>query len=225
MDKDFYTKKLDNVIQKIEDARRSVSEHHIVKLVAVSKYSEAKEVEALYYAGQRAFGENKVQDLKAKSESLDELPLAWHFVGRLQKNKINQLIDANPTLMQSLDSYELAEALNQRLEAKNTTMNALLQINSSGESSKQGIEPENAIELYKKIQNEFPNIKLKGVMTIGAHAEDTQEIKNSFDTTYKIFENLKADGARICSMGMSSDFELAIKCGSNMVRLGSVLFK
>jgi len=225
MDNDFYTKRIDEVIQKIEDARREVSEHHIVKLVAVSKYSEVPEVQSLYEAGQRAYGENKVQDLKIKSEALNALPLEWHFLGRLQKNKINQLIDSSPTLFQSLDSYELAVALNQRLEAKNTTMNALLQINSSGEESKQGIEPENAIELYKKIQNELPNIKLKGVMTIGAHSEDKNEIKKSFNTTYEIFQSLKPNGAKICSMGMSSDFELAIKCGSNMVRLGSVLFK
>jgi len=225
MDNDFYTKRIDEVIQKIEDARREVSEHHIVKLVAVSKYSEVPEVQSLYEAGQRAYGENKVQDLKIKSEALNALPLEWHFLGRLQKNKINQLIDSSPTLFQSLDSYELAVALNQRLEAKNTTMNALLQINSSGEESKQGIEPENAIELYKKIQNELPSIKLKGVMTIGTHSENEDEIKKSFETTYKVFDNLKSNGAKICSMGMSSDFELAIKCGSNMVRLGSVLFK
>ena len=225
MDNDFYTNRLDEVIQKIEDARQEVSEHHIVKLVAVSKYSEVPEVKSLYEAGQRAYGENKVQDLKAKSDALSALPLEWHFLGRLQKNKINQLIEADPTLFQSLDSYELAVALNQRLVAKDTTMNALLQINSSGEESKQGIEPENAIELYKKIQNELPNIKLKGIMTIGAHSEDKNEIKNSFDITYKIFDSLKSNGAKICSMGMSSDFELAIKCGSNMVRLGSVLFK
>jgi len=225
MDNDFYTKRLDEIIQKIENARIEVSEHHIVKLVAVSKYSEIPEVQSLYEAGQRAYGENKVQDLKIKSEALNALPLEWHFLGRLQKNKINQLIDSSPTLFQSLNSYELAVALNQRLEAKNTTMNALLQINSSGEESKQGIEPENAIELYKKIQNELPSIKLKGVMTIGTHSENEDEIKKSFETTYKIFDNLKSNGAKICSMGMSSDFELAIKCGSNMVRLGSVLFK
>jgi len=225
MDNDFYTKRLDEVIQKIEDARREVSEHHIVKLIAVSKYSEVPEVQSLYEAGQRAYGENKVQDLKVKSDALNALPLEWHFLGRLQKNKINQLIEASPTLFQSLDSYELAVALNLRLVAKDTTMNALLQINSSGEESKQGIEPENAIELYKKIQNELPNIKLKGVMTIGAHSENKDEIKKSFDKTYEIFDRLKANGAKICSMGMSSDFELAIKCGSNMVRLGSVLFK
>jgi len=225
MDNYFYTKRIDEVIQRIEDARREVSEHHIVKLVAVSKYSEVQEVHSLYEAGQRAYGENKVQDLKVKSDALNALPLEWHFLGRLQKNKINQLIEASPTLFQSLDSYELAVALNLRLVAKDTTMNALLQINSSGEESKQGIEPENAIELYKKIQNELPNIRLKGVMTIGAHSENKDEIKKSFDKTYEIFNRLKANGAKICSMGMSSDFELAIKCGSNMIRLGSVLFK
>jgi len=225
MDKSFYTARLDEVIQKIEDARRGVSEHHIVKLVAVSKYSEASEVEALYNAGQRAFAENKVQDLITKSEALDALPLSWHFVGRLQKNKINHLIEASPTLLQSLDSLELAQALNQRLEAKETTMDALLQINSSAEASKQGIEPENAIKLYERVQNEMANIRLKGVMTIGAHSEDRSKIEKSFATTYEIFEKLQPNGAKICSMGMSGDFELAIKNGSNMVRLGSILFK
>ncbi len=213
---------LDSVIQRIEDARISVSEHHIVKIVAVSKYSNEEAIKRLYQIGQRAFGENKVQDLVTKSQNLDDLPLEWHFIGNLQKNKINHLINANPYMFQGLDSLELAQALQQRLAVKESSMECLLQINSAYEESKSGSTPEEARDLYAQIQESCPNIELRGVMSIGAHTEDTKTIQKSFETTYDIFKDLK--GADVCSMGMSGDFELAIKCGSNMVRLGSILF-
>jgi len=92
MTKEKAIKNLDNIITKIEFSRLQVSDHHIVQLVAISKYSTSKEIEILYNAGQRAFGENKVQDLKQKQEELAHLPLSWHFVGTLQKNKINNLM-------------------------------------------------------------------------------------------------------------------------------------
>lgn len=213
---------IDDVIRRVEYARVKVSGHHIVKIVAISKYSQTQEIENLYNIGQRAFGENKVQDLKAKSVELDELPLEWHFVGNLQKNKINNLLDINPSLFHALDSIELAQELQKKLEAKDMTLDALLQINSAKEESKHGVMPEEARNIYKQIQDECPRINLKGVMSIGAHSEDRAIIKNSFETTYDIYKDL--EGATICSMGMSGDFELAIECGSNMVRLGSIMF-
>ncbi len=216
---------LDRVMERIEQARLRVSGHHIVKLVAVSKYSTAEEVRALYEIGQRAFGENKVQDLEEKMGKLEECPLEWHFMGNLQKNKINKLIDLAPDLVQSVSSLELATEIQKRLEAKGATFDALLQINSAKEATKGGVMPEEAADLYRQIKAECPNIHLRGVMTIGAHVEEPAIIRQSFETTHAIFQDLRADGADICSMGMSSDFELAIECGSNMVRLGSVLFK
>lgn len=213
---------IDDVIRRVETARLKVSDYHIVKIVAVSKYSTADEIVQLYKIGQRAFGENKVQDLKAKAEELDNLPLEWHFIGNLQKNKINNLLDINPALFHALDSLELAQELQKKLAAKNMTLDCLVQINSAKEESKHGLMPESACEIYKQIQDECPNINLKGVMSIGAHSDDTKVIKESFDTTYGIYKQCK--GATICSMGMSGDFELAIECGSNMVRLGSLMF-
>ena len=213
---------IDDVIRRVEYARVMVSPYNIVKIVAISKYSTAEDIEKLYNIGQRAYGENKVQDLKAKAQELEELPLEWHFVGNLQKNKINNLLDINPTLFHALDSIELAHELQKKLEAKNMTLDALLQINSAKEESKHGVMPEVAREVYKQIQNECPNINLKGVMSIGAHSEDRAIVKKSFETTYDIYKSL--DGAIICSMGMSGDFELAIECGSNMIRLGSIMF-
>ena len=213
---------LDKVITKVEFSRLQVSDHHIVQLVGVSKYSTSEDIRTLYNAGQRAFGENKVQDLKAKMEALDDLPIAWHFIGSLQKNKINNLIDLNPTLMHSLDSLELAEELDKKLKAKNKTMNCLLQINSAYEDTKSGVLPEEAVSIYKTIEEKYTNIKLKGVMSIGAHSNDKELIKKSFTITKEIFNQVEGN---ICSMGMSSDYDMAINYGSNMIRVGSALFK
>jgi pyridoxal phosphate enzyme (YggS family) len=215
----------DNIIQRIEQARIKRSEHHIVKIVAVSKYVGLDEIKALYELGQRAFGESRVQDFKNKSEILEELPIEWHFIGRLQKNKINHLIDLNPSLMQSLDGLELALEIDKRLEKKGKKMDCLLQINSSNEPTKAGVDPKVAYDEYLRIIQNTKHINLLGVMTIGANSNDKELIKDSFNKTYKIFEALKPHGAKICSMGMSNDFELAIECGSNMVRIGSLFFK
>lgn len=213
---------IDEVIRRVEFARVRFDEKQIVKIVAISKYSTSQEIERLYRIGQRAFGENKVQDLRVKSAELDHLPLEWHFVGNLQTNKINNLLEIQPTLFHSLDSFALAVELEKKLALRGEKLDALLQINSAYEESKHGVMPEDAIHIYEKIKQECPRINLKGVMSIGAHSEDKALIKKSFQTTYEIYKKL--DGATICSMGMSGDFELAIECGSNMIRLGGILF-
>ncbi len=216
---------LDEVIWNIEQARITVSEHHIVKLVTVAKYTELENIATLYELGQRAFGENHVQQLKERMELLDALPLEWHMIGTLQKNKINTLIDLRPSLLQSLDSLELAVELNKKLLTKETTLSCLLQINAAREESKSGVAPDEAIDIYQTIKESCPQINLKGVMTIGAHTEERKTIQQSFEQTHRIYESLQREGATICSMGMSSDYQLAIKCGSNLVRVGSALFK
>ena len=225
LDKEKLRSNLDRVIWDIEEARIKRDEHLIVQIVVVSKYTEVENIKTLYELGQRNFGENHVQQLEARSKELEDLPLAWHMIGTLQKNKINKLIDLNPSLLQSLDSIELANELNKRLAVKNKKMSALLQINSAKEDTKSGVMPQEAIDTYMQIKESCPNIELKGVMSIGAHVEDREIIKKSFETTYSIFEKLQKEGAKICSMGMSNDFKLAIECGSNMIRVGSALFK
>jgi len=217
-----YKLHFDHIIERIEFARLKVNNHHIVKIVAASKYVGPEAIEALYQIGQRAFGENRVQDLVMKAEALEELPLEWHFIGSLQKNKINQLLHIRPALIHSIDSIDLAEALQSRLERDNMNLRALVQVNAAAEESKSGFESEAFLDAYQQIQETCPNLHLQGIMTIGAHSDDYQTIKKSFETTRKLFDQLQ--GATICSMGMSSDFELAIECGSTMVRLGSILF-
>lgn len=203
---------LDNILKDINNKAR---------LVAVSKNVTENEVIALYDQGLREFGENRVQELKRKSEILSNLDIKWHFIGRLQSNKINQLISLRPTLWQSCDSLEMALEVNKRLNYK---LDTLLQINSAKEESKQGVDPKDAINIYKEIQSRCVNLNLIGVMSIGAHSDDIDEIKKSFEITKEIFDSLKPHGATICSMGMSGDFKLAIECGSNMIRLGTILY-
>jgi len=223
--KEELRKNLDEVIWNIEQARISVSEHHIVKLVAVGKYSDEESIQTLYELGQRAFGENQVQQLERRIKNLEALPLEWHMMGNLQSNKINKLIELRPTLFQSLDSLKLAEALNKRLEEHNQSMSCLLQINTANEESKSGVSREEAKDIYAQISETCPQIRLKGVMSIGAHSTDSQLIQKSFEESYKVYETLNSYNPTICSMGMSSDYELAIKCGANLVRIGSKIFK
>jgi pyridoxal phosphate enzyme (YggS family) len=225
MRKEILRDNLDRIIWNIEQARIEVSQHHIVKLVAIGKYSDEESIKLLYELGQRAFGENQVQQLEKRVKNLNYLPIEWQMIGTLQSNKINKLIQLRPSLLHSLDSLRLAKALNSRLENKNQTMSALLQINSTKEVNKSGVTPEEAVDIYQEIKESYPNIILKGVMSIGALSDNKKIVQKSFEKTYKIYEQLEKDGATVCSMGMSSDYELAIRCGSNLVRIGSKIFK
>jgi len=222
---DLYEERFDEILTNIEKVRLEVNQHQIIKIIAVSKNVDFNAVENMYNIGQRAFGENRIQDYKTKVETLNKLPLEWHFIGRLQTNKINALIDLNPTLMHSCSSLEMAIEIDKRLHVKGKTMNVLLQINSAYEEQKAGVSPENALHIYDEIISTCKNINLKGVMSIGAHSDDKTLIKKSFKITHNIFKKLKSKGAKYCSMGMSSDYELAVECGSNMLRIGSTLFQ
>ena len=207
---------LKELLEKIENLSKDVT------LIAVSKNVTSAEVRELYVQGQRNFGENRVQELAKKELELQNFTdIKWHMIGRLQNNKINQMISLKPTLWQSCDSFERAVEVDKRLDYK---LDTLLQINSADEDTKQGVSVANAAEIYERIQSECKNINLKGVMSIGAHVDEPKEVQKSFELTYKIYESLRQKGAVICSMGMSSDFELAIKCGSNMIRLGTMLY-
>ncbi|EAI4303018.1 YggS family pyridoxal phosphate-dependent enzyme [Campylobacter lari] len=191
-----------------------------VRLIAASKYAQDEQIRELFKQGIFEFGENQVQALALKKEKLQDLEIKWHFIGNLQSNKINLLIKQKPVLWQSCNGIKIAKAVDKRLEYK---LDTLLEINTANENSKSGIEQNKAIEEYLQIQEECENLNLVGIMCIGAM--DEEKVQESFEQTFKIYENLQKHGAKICSMGMSGDFELAIKCGSNMVRLGSILFK
>ncbi len=216
---------LRRLIESVEIERLKYSSHHIIKIVAVSKYVESSDIIELYNAGQRAFGENKVQDFALKSDALSNLPIEWHFIGSLQENKINKLLTLQPYMLQSLDSLKLANALQKRLSANNQHLKCLLQINSSLELSKSGFRIEDSIDAYKQILQTCPNISLQGVMTIGANTQDKKIVESCFKTSRDIFDALVPFGATILSCGMSDDYQIAIANGANLIRIGSKIFQ
>ena len=217
---------------------------HKVKLIAVSKYQSLESIFALYLAGQRAFGENRVQDLRQKTGELERLlaqpqvapkpqisqapqtPIEWHFIGTLQRNKINALLSLRPTLIHSIDYLELALALDERCKAQGRIQRVLLQVNSANEPSKHGFSPESTIEAFARISSQARNLQICGLMTIGAHTQDIARIQESFQKTKELYDCMKAQSSHIdtLSMGMSGDFAYAISQGATMVRIGSALF-
>lgn len=219
------TNNLRILIEEIEKERLKYSSHQIIRLVAVSKYTNIDDIKALYNAGHRTFGENKIQDLREKSNILENLPIQWHMIGTIQKNKINQLISIKPSMVQSLDSIELAKELQIKLEKQNIKLKCLLQVNSSNENTKSGFSIDEAIDSYKKIIQIAPNIKLEGIMTIAANTDDKKIIESCFKKTKDIFDKLQDYGANILSCGMSNDYKIAIANGANMIRIGSTIFK
>ena len=196
------------------------------KLVAVSKSVDTHDVKRLASFGQLDFGENRVQELERKIEGLagisaDYSRLRWHFIGRLQSNKINALLALRPALWQSCESVDAALSVEKRLSYE---LPCLIQINSANESSKQGASLDEAVDIYLEICERCKLLKPVGVMSIGANNNDESVIAKSFEDTYKVFESLQKHGAKICSMGMSDDWRIALKCGSNMLRLGRILW-
>ena len=196
------------------------------KLVAVSKSVDTHDVKRLASFGQLDFGENRVQELERKIEGLagisaDYSRLRWHFIGRLQSNKINALLALRPALWQSCESVDAALSVEKRLSYE---LPCLVQINSANESSKQGASLNEAVDIYHEICQRCKLLKPVGVMSIGANNSDESVIAKSFEDTYKVFESLQKHGAKICSMGMSDDWRIALKCGSNMLRLGRILW-
>ena len=196
------------------------------KLVAVSKSVDIDALKELASFGQLDFGENRVQELERKIEGLagisaDYSRLRWHFIGRLQSNKINALLALRPALWQSCESVDAALSVEKRLSYE---LPCLVQINSANESSKQGASLNEAVDIYHEICQRCKLLKPVGVMSIGANNSDESVIAKSFEYTYKVFESLQKHGAKICSMGMSDDWHIALKCGSNMLRLGHILW-
>lgn len=208
-------------------------------LVAVSKTKPVEMIIEAYEAGQRHFGENYVQELVEKTQHPDILQhcpdIKWHFIGHLQNNKINKVLKLpNLYMIQTVDSERLANGLNtawEKIQNDNKNpLSVLIQINTSGEETKNGVPPTEASALYKHIIENLKNLKLEGVMTIGAFGFDYSTGPNpdfvSLKNVHKQIceeNNLEPNAVQV-SMGMSDDFENAIEAGSTIVRVGSAIF-
>jgi PLP dependent protein len=196
-----------------------------VTLVAVSKTKSSKEIIAAYNAGQRIFGENKIQEMTEKQE---ELPgdLEWHMVGHVQRNKVKYMAPY-VSLVHAVDSLKLLKEINKEAKKNNRTINCLLQIKIAEEESKFGINAAEAKEILEsEAFSKFEHVNVTGLMGMATFTEDMEQVKREFMHLKKVFDEMKQDhpNLKILSMGMSGDYKIAIECGSNMVRIGSSIF-
>lgn len=199
-----------------------------VRLLLATKTVSAGRIKIALENGQELIAENKVQELKEKYEDLKDIPHENHFIGHLQTNKIKDILKYDVTCIQSLDRLELAEKLHQRLLAENRTMDVLIQVNTSNEESKFGVNPDQAIELTRKVSH-YSTLKIKGLMTIGLFSAETDKVRACFKILKKlqqdiITENIPNVEMKELSMGMSSDLETAIEEGATIVRVGTAVF-
>jgi PLP dependent protein len=205
-----------------EAAVRSGRNPEAVTLLGVTKSFPPPVIQEAYDGGLRLFGENRVQEFLKKGSLLPS-DIHWHFIGQLQTNKINKMLGMFE-LVHSVDSLEMAQALSKRL--LKTTQDILLEVNTSGETTKSGVKPEETLNLLKEI-GRLPGLHLRGLMTVGPLTENIQRQKEAFKVLKGLFDQVSADMGselNILSMGMSGDFEMAIEEGSTMVRVGSALF-
>ena len=195
-----------------------------VKLVAVSKTKSINLIESAYKAGQRDFGENKVQELVNKFENLPK-DINWHMIGHLQRNKV-KYIAPFIYLIQSVDSLRLLIEINKQGIKNNRVINVLVQMNISNDETKFGFSYQEFEELINKNEiKTLKNICIKGMMGMASFTKDENKIKDEFYSLNKFYKKHKKFlNLEILSMGMSGDFKIAINCNSNLIRLGSSIF-
>jgi len=200
-----------------------------VILLAVSKTKPAAEVQEAYDAGQRLFGENQVQELVEKQEQLPK-DIEWHLIGHLQTNKV-KYIAPFVSMIQSVDSVKLLQEINKHAQKANRVIDCLLQIYIADEETKFGLGFDEAIELLRSDEFAgFKNIRIRGLMGIATNTDNEKQVTDEYYELKTFFDGIKVsyfrkdDSFNILSMGMSSDYKIAIEQGSNMVRLGSTIF-
>ncbi|CEQ24299.1 pyridoxal 5'-phosphate-dependent enzyme [[Clostridium] sordellii] len=198
-----------------------------VTLIAVSKTVDVDAIKEAINSGATDFGENKPQELARKFETIGD-DVNWHLIGSLQTNKVKYIID-KVYMIHSIDRLSLCDEIQKRAEKIGKTINCLIQVNISKEESKHGILEEDAIDFVKTIAKNYPNIRIKGLMTMAPNTDDKELVRSVFkglkDLAIKIEkENIENISMDELSMGMSNDFEIAVEEGATFVRVGTSIF-
>jgi pyridoxal phosphate enzyme (YggS family) len=195
-----------------------------VQLVAVSKTHSFEKIKQIYDIGQRVFGENKVQELV---EKFDQLPkdIEWHLIGHLQTNKVKYIAEFINTI-QSVDSLKILSEINKQAGKYQRKIKVLLQVKIAEEETKFGLEILEAKKIYADyLEGKFPNIEISGLMGMATFTDNVDHIRKEFNILKDLFDHLSPiNKLQTLSMGMSSDYKIAIECGANSVRVGSAIF-
>ncbi len=215
-----------NIKQNLKSIKSSIPDS--VTLVAVSKTKPVSDLMEAYNAGQRIFGENKIQEMSEKQEVLPK-DIEWHMIGHVQRNKVKYMASF-VRLIHGIDNIKLLKEINKQALKHGRVIDCLLQIKIASEDSKFGMTP---TEAYNLLQSEvilgLKNVKITGLMGMATFTDNKNQVKQEFNTLKQTFDNLKTIQTKNCelktiSMGMSGDYQLAIDCGSTMVRVGSSIF-
>ena len=202
--------------EQIKEVRAHIPAY--VTLVCVSKFQPVEAIREAYEAGERHFGESRVQELQRK---VPQLPadIHWHFIGHLQTNKVRDLLKLRPYLIQSVDSEHLLRAINDEAAKQGIIQDVLLELHVAKEETKTGFTPDQ----LPMTNDQYPNIRIRGLMTMATNTDDEAEIRRCFMEAKQLLSTFNFNLSTL-SMGMSDDYQIAIECGSTMVRIGSTIF-
>jgi PLP dependent protein len=218
--------RLVGVRERLGEALHRSGRNHEVTLVAVTKTYPAEVIRAAIGAGIRDIGENRVQELEEKVVALGRGVASWHLVGHLQRNKVRRALPYFD-LLHSLDSLRLARQLAVEAEKEGVVVEALVQVNTSGEESKYGLAPEETVDAVGAMVD-LAGLRVAGMMTMAPFTGEARVIRDTFRAARRLWEETARQvpgfEGRHLSMGMSNDYEIAVEEGSTMVRLGTVLF-
>ena len=194
-----------------------------VTLVAVSKTKSLEEISQAYEAGQRGFGENKIQEMASKWEELPK-DIAWHMIGHVQRNKVKYMAHF-VDLIHGVDSIKLLKEIQKQAIKHDRIIRCLIQISITEEETKFGL-PEEELEGLIQASENLPNVQIVGLMGMATFTDNQDQICSEFNKLKSLFDNVKNSSSSIntLSMGMSGDYSIAIECGSNMIRVGSKIF-
>ncbi|PLV60115.1 YggS family pyridoxal phosphate-dependent enzyme [Thermotoga sp. KOL6] len=221
---------LENVMNRIKEAaHRAGRDPSEVKLVVATKYADVKKMEELFLLGVREFGENRAQDLIRKSEYFKDRPIVWHFIGRIQTNKVKYIVP-RCELIHSVWRVEELEEIEKRAKKLGKIQKILIEVNVFGEKTKAGLLLQE-VEGFLKMCETFKQIEVLGFMTMAPYVENPEEVRWGFRILKELRDELSkkynSNNVKLkeLSMGMSNDFEVAIEEGATMVRIGSAIFK